>query len=117
MHQIGTPAPRTYVVDSARKAIYRADPYMVANLCLPQGRCDVEVTPARVTALISKRFEGGEAKTRQETRFVLDRDKGELRTTDVMTGTVNGEPGSPITTEGTFTCVSVAVPDFKVPEA
>ena len=49
--------------------------------------------------------------------FVLDRSKGELRITDVMTMYLDDEPREPITTEGTFTCASVAVPDFKVPEA
>ena len=108
---------RTYVIDGDRNVIYRADPYVVQNLCAPNGRCDVEVTQNRVTALISRQFDAREAKSRYETRFVLDRDKGELRTTDTSKMTFDGETREPIKMEGSFTCVSVPVPDFKVPEA
>lgn len=108
---------RTYVIDEGRKTLFRADPYMVANLCALNGRCDLEVTPDRVTALMTKSFGNGGNRQQTESRFVLDRAKGELRTTDVMTMYIDDQPGNPITTEGTFTCASVAVPDFKVPEA
>ncbi len=108
---------RTYVVDPERKILYRADPYMVANLCELNGRCDVEVTPERVTAIMTKTFGAGDNRNRTESRFVLDRLKGELRTTDIMTVYLDDEPGDPITTEGTFTCATVAVPDFRVPES
>lgn len=108
---------RTYVIDEGRKALYRADPYMVANLCALNGRCDLEVTPGRVTAIMTKSFGAGANRQQTESRFVLDRAKGELRITDVMTMYLNDEPRDPITTEGTFTCASVAVPDFKMPEA
>lgn len=108
---------RTYVIDEERKALYRADPYMVANLCALNGRCDVDVTPARVIAIMTNSFGTGSNRQQVETRFVLDRTKGELRITDVRTMYLDGEPSNPITTEGAFTCASVAVPDFKVPEA
>lgn len=108
---------RTYVIDEGRKALYRADPYMVANLCALNGRCDLEVTPDRVTALMTKSFGTGGNRQQTESRFVLDRAKGDLRITDVMTMYLDDEPRDPITTEGTFTCASVAVPNFKVPEA
>lgn len=105
------------MIDEGRKTLFRADPYMVANLCALNGRCDLEVTPDRVTALMTKSFGNGGNRQQTESRFVLDRAKGELRTTDVMTMYIDDQPGNPITTEGTFTCASVAVPDFKVPEA
>lgn len=108
---------RTYVIDAGRKALYRADPYMVANLCALNGRCHLEVTPDRVTALMTKSFGTGGNRQQTESRFVLDRAKGDLRITDVMTMYLDDEPSDPITTEGTFTCASVPVPDFKVPEA
>ena len=108
---------RTYVIDPDRKALYRADPYMVADLCALNGRCDLEVTPDRVTAIMTKTVGSGGNRSQTESRFVLDRTKGELRTTEVMTVYIDNDPGSPITTEGTFTCATVPVPDFKVPEA
>lgn len=108
---------RTYVIDEGRKTLYRADPYMVANLCALNGRCDLEVTAGRVTAIMTKSFGTGGNRHQTESRFVLDRAKGELRIIDVMTMYLDDEPGEPMTTEGTFTCASVAVPDFKVPEA
>lgn len=108
---------RTYVIDEGRKTLYRADPYMVANLCALNGRCDVEITPGRVTAIMTNSFGAGSNRQQIESRFVLDRAKGELRITDVRTMYLDDEPGDPITTDGTFTCASVAVPDFKVPEA
>ena len=90
---------------------------MIANLCALNGRCDLEVTPSRVTALMTKSFGSGGNRQQTESRFVLDRAKGDLRITDVMTMYLDDEPEDPITTEGTFTCASVPVPDFKVPEA
>ncbi|MBA4087290.1 MAG: hypothetical protein C0491_05750 [Novosphingobium sp.] len=108
---------RTYVIDEGRKAVYRADPYMVANLCEPNGRCDVEVTKSRATALITKSFGAGKNRQQTETRFVLDRAKGELHTVEVMTLYVGNQPGDPIKNDGAFTCVSIEVPDFKVPQA
>ena len=62
-------------------------------------------------------FGSGSNRQTVETRFVLDRAKGELRITEVRTMYLDGEPSEPITTEGAFTCASVAVPDFKAPEA
>lgn len=108
---------RTYVIDEGRKTLYRADPYMVANLCEMNGRCDLEVTPGRVTAIMTRSFGTGGNRQQTESRFILDRAKGELRITDVMTMYLDDQPGNPITTEGTFTCATVPVPDFKVPEA
>jgi len=108
---------RTYVIDEGRKTLYRADPYTVANLCALNGRCDVEVTPSRATAIMTDSFGTGSNRQQVETRFVLDRAKGELRITEVRTMYLDDEPSDPITTEGTFTCASVPVPDFKVPEA
>lgn len=108
---------RTYVIDEGRKTLYRADPYMVANLCALNGRCDVDVTPGRATAIMTNSFGTGSNRQQVETRFVLDRAKGELRITEVRTMYLDDEPSDPITTEGVFTCASVSVPDFKVPEA
>lgn len=108
---------RTYVIDDGRKTLYRADPYIVANLCALDGRCDIEVTDGRVTAIMTKSFGSGATRQKTESRFVLDRTKGELRITDVMTMYLDDEPGDPITTDATFTCASVPVPDFKVPES
>ncbi len=108
---------RTYVIDEGRKTLYRADPYMVANLCALNGRCDVDVTPGRATAIMTNSFGTGSNRQQLETRFVLDRAKGELRITEVRTMYLDDDPSDPITTEGSFTCASVPVPDFKVPEA
>lgn len=107
---------RTYVIDGTRNVVYRADPYILANLCSPNGRCDVEVTPSRVTAFAIRRMDGGRTKSQHETKFVLDRDKGELRTTDTVKVSIDDEEAPATKLEGTFTCVSVEVPDFKVPE-
>lgn len=108
---------RTYVIDEGRKTLYRADPYMVANLCALNGRCDVEVTADRVTAIMTNSFGAGSNRQQIESRYVLDRAKGELRIAEVRTIYLDDEPSDPITTEGIFTCASVPVPDFKVPEA
>jgi hypothetical protein len=107
---------RTYVVDEGRKTLYRVDPYVIANLCALNGRCDLEVTPARVTALMTKSVGSGRTRQTTEGRFVLDRAKGELRIDDVMTFYMDDERQDPMTTESIFTCATVPVPDFKVPE-
>lgn len=114
---LGQQDARTYVVDEKRNTLYRADPYMVANLCALNGRCDLEVTPNRVTAIMSKSFGTGGTRQQTESRFVLDRAKGELRITDIITMYLDDQATNPITTEGAFTCATVPVPDFKVPEA
>jgi hypothetical protein len=108
---------RTYVIDQARRTVYRADPYMVANLCAPNGRCDVVVTSDRATAIMASSFGTGSNRQQIETHFVLDRTKGELRISDVRTIYLDDVPRDPITTDSAFTCASVPVPDFKVPEA
>jgi hypothetical protein len=114
---IDTADTRTYVIDGERNAIYRADPYVVANLCVPDSRCDVEITGSRVTAHISKHKGFGRGASVTETRFELDRDKGDLHPLDTVRTGVDDKLGGPLTTNGTFTCVTVPVPRFQVPEA
>lgn len=67
------------MIDEERKALYRADPYMVANLCALNGRCELAVTPDRVTAIMTKSFGDGENRQQTDSRFVLDRTNGQLR--------------------------------------
>jgi hypothetical protein len=109
---------RTYALDGGKKAIYRAEPTMVVNQCGADAKCAVDFHDDQVKGLFSgSRRVSQSEKLNTETLFLLNRKTGDLKVTQHFKIQRDGESYSSSTIKGEFSCVTTAMPKFRMPDA